>query len=330
MGVKLLNTFLKMMVGSKKKSNDAIKKITFEDLYDKKIVIDTSIYMYRFIGENKLIENFYLMCSLFRHYNIHPLFVFDGKPPTEKGETIQKRKEEKEKAKEEYQILKDKIKDTNITQNEKNEIEQQMLELKKSFIHIKNHNVKDLKNLFNTMGVNYIEANGEAEQLCAKIVLQKKAFACLSEDTDLFVYGCPRVLRYFSLKNKTFILYSFKEILKELDMTKIEFQKLCILSGCDYLVSNKNDKTIFNYYNFFKKWKKLKSKGSIKMDFYEYLQDKHAKIMPSSLENIQNALDIFTSNFIKIILQNDYHFNNKELKLNELKEILQKHNFIFT
>ena len=31
-----------------------------------------------------LIEKFYLMCSIFKNYNIIPLFVFDGKPPDEK------------------------------------------------------------------------------------------------------------------------------------------------------------------------------------------------------------------------------------------------------
>lgn len=323
MGIKLLNTFLKI----KTKNKEAIKKISFEHLYDKKIVIDTSIYMYRFLGEDKLIENFYLMCSLFRHYNIHPLFVFDGKPPNEKDETIKKRKEEKQKAKEEYEFLNNKLENEQLSINDKKEIEEQMLELKKSFIHIKNQNIRDLKGLFDSMGVNYIDANGEAEQLCAKIVLQKKAYACLSEDTDLFVYGCPRVLRYLSLKNQSFVLYTFKDILHSLGLTKIEFQKICILSGCDYLENN--NKTIFHYYNIFKKWKSLKSKGNIKVDFYEYLQEKHSKILPSNIEKLHNILNIFTSNFIKIILQNDYHFNNSNIKMNELKNILYQHNFIF-
>jgi len=47
-------------------------------------------------------------------------------------------------------------------------------------------------------GVSYIDADGEADQLCASLVLKNKVYACLSEDMDLFVYGCPRVLRYLS------------------------------------------------------------------------------------------------------------------------------------
>ena len=30
---------------------------------------------------DSLIEKFYLMSSIFKYYNIVPIFVFDGKPP---------------------------------------------------------------------------------------------------------------------------------------------------------------------------------------------------------------------------------------------------------
>ena len=52
----------------------------------------------------------------------------------------------------------------------------------------------------------------EADELCAKLVV-KKAFACLSEDMDMFVYGCPKVLRYLSLLNETVVVYTQKDML---------------------------------------------------------------------------------------------------------------------
>ena len=57
------------------------------------------------------------------------------------------------------------------------------------------------------MGISYYQAKGEADKLCAKLVNKNKVFACLSEDMDLFVYGCPKVLRYISLLNKNVIMY---------------------------------------------------------------------------------------------------------------------------
>ena len=44
------------------------------------------------MGENALLENFYLMISIFREYNIIPLFVFDGKPPKEKNDLLKNAK----------------------------------------------------------------------------------------------------------------------------------------------------------------------------------------------------------------------------------------------
>ena len=67
--------------------------------------MDISIYMYRYSGEGALLENMYLMASVFRHYNIHAVFVFDGPPPPQKTEVIEIRKKKKEAAKKQYDAL---------------------------------------------------------------------------------------------------------------------------------------------------------------------------------------------------------------------------------
>ena len=46
------------------------------------------------------------MLSIFRHHNIIPVFIFDGKPPPEKYELLKKRQENKVAAKNEYNKLK--------------------------------------------------------------------------------------------------------------------------------------------------------------------------------------------------------------------------------
>jgi 5'-3' exonuclease len=80
----------------------------------------------------------------------------------------------------------------------------------------------------------YFDAPGEADQLCAWLVINNLAWACLSDDTDLFVYGCNRVLRYFSLINHTAVLYDYQNILKELKVNHDVFKEICVLSGSDY------------------------------------------------------------------------------------------------
>ena len=113
MGIRYLNRFLK------DNASASINLYNLAKLSGKKIAVDISIYIYRFAGDNTLIENIYLMLSIFRHYNIIPIFVFDGRAPVEKLELLQKRKEDKEKAQEEYNKLK------NSLNNEMNESEKQ-------------------------------------------------------------------------------------------------------------------------------------------------------------------------------------------------------------
>ena len=49
------------------------------------------------------------MLSVFRYYNICPIFVFDGKPPPEKKELLLKRREDKIEAESEYNTLKSQL-----------------------------------------------------------------------------------------------------------------------------------------------------------------------------------------------------------------------------
>ena len=114
MGIRYLNRYLQS------NCNEGIKQINLHELSGKKIAIDTSIYLYRYMGENALLENFYLMISIFREYNISPLFVFDGKPPQQKEDLLKLRKEEKKEAEQKYKKLQETIK--NADEDEKKEI----------------------------------------------------------------------------------------------------------------------------------------------------------------------------------------------------------------
>ena len=100
MGIQYLNTYIKNTA-----KDDSIVKTNLNELENKIIAIDTSIYLYRFLSENSLIENIYLMVSLFKYYKIIPIFVFDGKPPKEKLQIIEKRNLDKKNAENKYNEL---------------------------------------------------------------------------------------------------------------------------------------------------------------------------------------------------------------------------------
>ena len=309
MGVRLLSKLLKS------RCYEQTKQIHLSELYGKKICIDASIYLYRYKSQNALLEKIYLMCSLFRKYNIIPLFVFDGKPPKEKDAELEKRAEEREQAYCMYDKLKEEWGD-NMTKEQKLKLQ----ELRKSMIRITRNNIDNVKSLLDGYGIKHITAINEADALCANLVIKKKVFAVLTEDMDLFAYACPYILRYFSLVNHTCILYDIKKILKTLSISKEDFKLLCVLSGNDYYNSGKN---IFYYMKLYDKFKKITQKIKL-IDWlkkYNYLNE-------VDFESIENILKIYNNNDE---LNNYKYFGirfgtvDREL----LYSVLEKERFVF-
>lgn len=317
MGIKHLNKFLQ------DSCDKSINKIHISSLSGKKIVIDTSIYLYRFVGDGCLLENFYLMISIFRQYNITPLFIFDGKPPKEKEELLKQRKLEKKNAESKYKLLEDKLVNSIDDDMYHVEIKNNMALLKKQFIRIHHSDIENVKTLIKAYGVSYIEAIGEADKLCAKMVCKHKAYACLSEDMDLFVYGCGRVLRYLSLLKKTAIMYDLSGILSEINMTLPEFQQVAVVSGTDYNCDIKHKTNLMTTLKYFKKYKKNKS-----CDFYHWLESNTNYI--ENIDEVNNIIDMFSlSHMDEYKKYEGIKITNGPVHISNLKMIMEKEDFVF-
>lgn len=321
MGIRHLNRFLKDNASS------SIKLCNLSELSGKKIAVDISIYMYRFASNNTLIENIYLMLSVFRHYNIIPIFIFDGKPPPEKHELLRKRKEDKREAENEYNKLKNTLEiNKDMDDSDKQEIIYNMDILKKKFVSINKNDIENVKMLIRSYGATYYDAPGEADELCAMLNIKNKVWASLSEDMDMFVYGCPRVIRYFSLLNHTAIVYDVKGILNNLGISQKELREICVLSGTDYnLECDDTKNSLNNTLKIFKKYHKSTSK----VGFYEWLnkdnnfiKDYDLLLKTYNMFELNNRFDIKVFEKIKII--------NGPIIKNEIINILKTDGFIFT
>lgn len=309
MGIKLLSKFLK------KKCGDKIFTSHLSVLEGKKICIDTSIYLYRYKSQDALIEKFYLMCSIFKLYKITPLFVFDGKPSYLKENTIQKRQEKRDLAWEKYQKYKN-----NIGNNPTRKQIDKLSNIKRSFIKINRDDVDNIKSLIDSYGMKYINAKTEADIVCASLVKQKKVYGVLTEDMDLFAYGCNIVIRYLSLINHTCMIYNIKNILKILQLNLEDFQTICVLSGTDYN-NNNNKRNIFSNIELFKKYKK-----SGYFCFKKWLIDNN---YITDIDEFNTILDIFNTthnelkNYPYIVIKCGY------INTSRLFTILKKARFIF-
>ena len=321
MGIKHLNKFLRT------ECSESIKAITIAELSGKKIAVDISIYMYKYESNEALIENMYLMLATFRKYNIIPIFIFDGKPPTEKKALLQKRKEDKKEAEKEYNILKEKLEKNDIADDDKQEIITNMDILKKQFIYITREKINIVKSLIRSYGVTYYDAPGEADELCALLVLKNKAWACLSEDMDMFVYGCTRVIRYLSLFNNSALLYDTKGILEKLELTQKELREICVLSGTDYNIQNSNKtKNNLNLHETLKLFEKYK-KENVNLDFYEWLKNNSNYI--TDYELLKNIYDIFDLKNVNLSTFEKIKIINGPINIENIKNILKTDGFIF-
>jgi len=326
MGIRNLNRYLR------DNCPESIRCVNMVDLSGKRIAVDISIYLYKYESENALLENMYVMLSIFRYYNIIPIFIFDGKPPPEKKALLIKRKEDREEAKEEYDKLKQQLDNTeddeDLNDSEKQDIIASMDQLKKQFVQINKEKIETVKSLIRAYGATYYDAPGEADELCALLVIKKKVWACLSEDMDLFVYGCSRVLRYFSLLGHTAVMYYMKGILDELQMTQTDFKDVCILSGTDYNINADGNNDKVNLGLTFKHFRKFKN-SKHNMNFYDwlteytdYISDMDLLIKINQMFNLDNYrknLDAF--NNIKII--------NGPIIQADIENIMEEEDFIF-
>ena len=326
MGIKHLNRFLR------EEAQDCIKFISLAELSGKKIAVDISIYMYKYAAEGTLLENMYLMLSTMIYYNIVPVFIFDGKPPPEKKELLQKRKEDKQEAEKEYNQLKKQLENKTIDDVEKQEVINNMDILKKKFIHIGKTEIDSVKRLIRAYGATYYDAPSEADELCALLVIKKKVWACLSEDMDMFVYGCNRVLRYLSLLNKTVVLYDTKDILNSLGITQKELREICVISGTDYNYNeNKTDdnskkgSSLYKTLAYFKKYHKENSE----MGFYKWLRENTDYIHDyDNLLNIYNLFELNQEHTHLTIFENIKIINGPIMK-EDIRNIIKIEGFIF-
>jgi len=323
MGIKHLNRFLK------ENASSSMKFINITEISGKKIAVDISIYMYRYASDDNLIENIYLMLSVFRYYNIIPIFIFDGKPPAEKKELLLKRREDKKEAEEEYNNIKNTLANNyDMDESEKQDLIYNMDVLKKKFVNISKTDIDKVKSLIRAYGATYYDAPGEADELCAMLTVKGKVWACLSEDMDMFVYGCPRVIRYLSLLNHTAVLYDMKCILENLGITQKELREICILSGTDYNNLNdydKNSPTLYTTLKYYKKYHKEKSN----LEFYDWLIEKTQYIKNYDLLiKICSMFDLSENHLNIDIFKNIKIINGPVIK-NEIYNILKTDGFLF-
>jgi flap endonuclease-1 len=274
MGIKKMLKFLNTNYPS------VIKNINEEDLGGKKIAIDISILLYQVViairnsgadmfnnqGEisSHILGLFNKTINLLK-MNIIPIYVFDGKPPQFKYQTINNRKESKQKA---YEKL-----NSDIDEEDK-------IKYFKRTVHISKSQIDECIELLEIMGIPYIIAPEEADSQCAELVKSGCADGVLTEDMDIMTFGSNKIYRNLTSYNKENMEISMQDVLNELNLNYEQFIELCLLFGCDYCdrLNDMKPETIYKYFskskNLVDTIKDIKKDGYKVDNFDDYQQYK--------------------------------------------------------
>jgi len=275
--------------------------------------------------QNALIEYLYLMISVLLEYNINPIFIFDGKAPVEKRELLRERSRFKKDAEIKYNELQKELEKSEMHPDAKKDALDELDSLKKKFIRIKEADIIRAKKLMDAYGISYLTADGEADKLCAFMVKSENAWACLSDDMDMFVYGCSRVLRHMSLLKHTIILYDFDSILKDINLSEKNFREIMILAGTDYNIhQNISLNESLKWFNEYLSVSTRQFDLGEKESFYVWLTKR--KNLVSNCDELQNIYNMFSLD--------DNVYIDKSLVLSkrpnfiELEKILREDGFV--
>lgn len=225
MGIKKLSKYIK--------ENNISYEINVIDLQYKKIAIDISVLLYQIIisirnsgddlRNNKgditshILGLFNKTVWLITH-KIIPIFIFDGKPPKFKESTIKNRRDIRKKAQEKLKIC-------------NNELDR--IKYFKRTTHLTSKQINESKELLDLMGIPYLQADGEADILCAKLSEDNIVDYVFTEDMDILTFGATKIVKNLFNKNKIEVIDKNK-LLKTFDLTHKQFIIFCIILGCDY------------------------------------------------------------------------------------------------
>ncbi|MBI2548939.1 flap endonuclease-1 [Candidatus Woesearchaeota archaeon] len=228
----------------------SMKEISLEGLSGKVIAVDTYLFLYQFLTTirgrdgspltdaqgrvtSHLTGIFTRTCSLLE-MGVKLVYVFDGKPPLLKEKERERRSQAKVDALVRYEQA---VKEHDV---------EAMKKYAARTVRLSSEMVSEVKELIQALGLPVVEAPSEGEAQAAEIVKQGDAYAVASQDADVLLFGCPRLIRNVSLAGRrkkssrldyqtiTPELIDLYENLRLLQLTQDQLIVLGMLVGTDY------------------------------------------------------------------------------------------------
>jgi flap endonuclease-1 len=317
--------------------------ISLTDLTGKEIAVDAFNTIYSFLAiirqpdGTPLIDRqgrvtSHLSGMFYRNVNllengISPVYVFDGAAPELKSAEVQRRREIRDAAYEEWIIAKEegRIDDARKAGQASSKLTSPM--------------INETKELLKALGIPVIQAPSEGEAVAAQMARAGLVWASASQDNDSLLYNCPRMIRNLTISGRRRVARSknYKSIdpelilldrnLQILGISREQLIDIAILVGTDYNDSVKGigQKTALKLIKAHGSLEKIEKERGEKFDFpYEKIRE--IFLNPPKMDLTSPKWSAPKSDDILRILCTDHDFSETRVQksLERLEETLEE------
>lgn len=165
---------------------------------------------------------------------ILPVFVWDGKPPEDKLETLRERRRRREQAREQAEKAR-----------EEGDLETARRKAKQSS-KLSSEMIEQADALLSRLGIPTVQAPSEGEATAARAVEADEAFALVSQDYDALLFGTPHLVRNLTTTQKRKVpgkdeyvevkpeIIRLEQVLESLELTHEQLVGVATLIGTDF------------------------------------------------------------------------------------------------
>lgn len=296
------------------------RQISLDDVRDRSLAVDANNLLYQFLAlirmrdgrpftdsrgnvTSHILGLLMRTTRLMSNYHIRPVFIFDGKPPDLKMNTLKTRREYRDKARREWE---DAIKRQDYSAAWKKAVRMDSLNKPMQ---------DDAKTVLTLLGIPHIQAPEEGEAQAAHMARKGDVWAANSRDYDSVLFGAPRLVRYVTISGQEFLpskstsrplipeLIELEQLLETLEISREQLIDLAILVGTDFNqgIKGVGPKTAL---------KLIKKHGTL-----ENLPPEYQEKLPPETREIRNL-------FLNPAVIDDYDLKFKGLNENDLRQFL--------
>jgi flap endonuclease-1 len=264
---------------------EAVEKSSLQKLPGKSVALDAYNILYQFIATirgpdgrplmdrrgriTSHLSGLFFRTVNFLEEGLLPVYVFDGRPPELKRKTIERRRELRMEALEEYEKA----------------LAAKDFEAARRYAQraasLEAYMVESSADLLKAMGVPYVMAPAEGEAQAAYMASRGSVYASGSQDMDSLLFGSPRLVRNLSIVGRRKLprrneyvevepeIIHLQKLLESLEITREQLVDIGLLVGTDYSpqVKGVGPKTALKIVKEYGSLEKAVEKGVVEIDF---------------------------------------------------------------